>query len=165
MTLKLEAGKYYVNRYGDKVGPAKEWPNSVYCFTLNDLTLTDSGQYHVGHISQYDLVSEWVEPKVEPDVLPFGKLTPVEQGALMVAHRNGETLQYYSLSRCGWYGAYITGWSNGDRYRIKPKPKMQAEYWVVFRDNGIPLLVAFDSRCQPDKGYYKVHHPAVEIKE
>ena len=165
MTLKLEAGKYYVNGYGEKLGPAKEWPHSVYCFTLNDLTHTDSGQYYWGHSSQYDLVSEWVEPKVEPDVLPFGKLTPVEQGALMVAHRNGETMEYYSLSRCGWYGAYITDWSNGGCYRIKPKPKMQAEYWVVFRDNGIPLFVAFDSRCQPDKGYYKVHHPAVEIKE
>ena len=165
MTLKLEAGKYYVNGYGDKVGPAKEWPNSVYCFTLNDQTHTDSGQYHVGHISQYDLVSEWVEPKVEPDVLPFGKLTPVEQGALMVAHRNGETLEYYSLSRCGWYGAYITYLSNGGCYRIKPKPKMQAEYWVVFRDNGTPLFLAFESKYQPDKGYYKVHHPAVEIKE
>ena len=59
MTLKLEVGKYYVNGYGKKLGPAKEWPHSVYCFTLNDLTHTDSGQYHVGHISQYDLVSEW----------------------------------------------------------------------------------------------------------
>ena len=166
MKLKLEVGKYYVNRFGRKVGPAKAYCDKGFIFNVGELLFFRSGRpYDPWSNPCCDLVSEWVEPKVEPDVLPFGKLTPVEQGALMVAHRNGETLEYYSLSRCGWYGAYITYLSNGGCYRIKPKPKMQAEYWVVFRDNGIPLLVAFDSRCQPDKGYYKVHYPAVEIKE
>ena len=166
MTLKLEAGKYYVNRYGDKVGPAKEWPNSVYCFTLNDQTHTDSGQYHVGHISQYDLVSEWVEPKVEPDVLPFGKLTPEEQGALMVAFRNGETIEYYSLGLIpSWQSTHWTGWNDVDCYRIKPKPKMQAEYWVVFTKLGLPKYVTMEPSKIVSYREYKVHHPAVEIKE
>jgi len=166
MTLKLEAGKYYVNGYGDKVGPAKEWPHSVYCFTLNDLTHTDSGQYHVGHISQYDLVSEWVEPKVEPDVLPFGKLTPVEQGALMVSHHNGQTIQKYYGPWQSWVKAPSPRWFEGQPYRIKPKTKMQAEYWVEFSSLGEPIYVHKSKPVPFVREYgYIVHHPAVEIKE
>jgi hypothetical protein len=163
MTLKLEAGKYYVNGYGDKVGPAKEWPHSVYCFTLNDLTHTDSGQYHVGHISQYDLVSEWVEPKVEPDVLPFGKLTPEEQGELLLARHMGETIEVHD--HYNWGLAFGPAWYGSMSYRIKPKPKMQAEYWVVFTKLGLPKYVTMKPSQKVAYSEYKVHHPAVEIKE
>ena len=168
MTLKLEEGKYYVDVRGRKIGPmSSKYRFGYYKWHAVDFggAYTALGRYWSDCTSVNDLVSEWVEPKVEPELTPFGELTPVEQGELLLAFHNREALQYYSPSRCGWYGAYITGFSNACYYRIKPKPKMQAEYWVVFRDNGTPLFLAFESKYQPDKGHYKVHHPAVEIKE
>jgi len=165
VTLKLEAGKYYVNGYGCKEGPARAFSHKLYCFALGGILYTNSGQHQARRTTLRDLVSEWVEPKVEPDVSPFGKLTPEEQGALMVAFRNGETIEYYSLGLMVWHSTPWNGWNDVDYYRIKPKTKMQAEYWVVFRDNGEPLFVDTDNGASIVKGYYKVHHPAVEIKE
>ena len=66
MKLKLEAGKYYVNGYGEKLGPAKECPHPVYCFTLNDLPYTNSGEHLASRTTLRDLVSEWVEPQALP---------------------------------------------------------------------------------------------------
>ena len=164
MTLKLEVGKYYVTGYGRKIGPMRHTGDkSSYNWGGSGESYTDSGQYWALRTSRHDLVSEWVEPKVEPDVLPFGKLTPVEQGELLLARHMGETIEVHD--HYNWGLAFGPAWYDSMSYRIKTKPKMQAEYWVVFRDNGTPLFVAFDSRYQPDKGYYKVHHPAVEIKE
>ena len=96
---------------------------------------------------------------------PFGKLTPEEQGALLLAFHNGQTIQKYEGPFQRWHETSNPRWFEGQPYRIKPKTKMQAEYWVGFYDNGNPLFVTTDPNYQPSTGYYKVHHPAVEIKE
>ena len=166
MKLKLEAGKYYVNGYGEKLGPAKECPHPVYCFTLNDLPYTNSGEHLASRTTLRDLVSEWVEPKAEPDVLPFGKLTPVEQGALLLARRNGEIIEVAERAdHYDWHSAFAPAWYDHMLYRIKPKPKMQAEYWVVFNTSGSAQYVSKGGKASLAIGSYKVHHPAVEIKE
>jgi len=164
MTLKLEEGKSYVDGYGRKIGPMRHTGDkSYYKWRGSKESYTDSGQYFLHQTSRHDLVSEWVEPKVEPDVLPFGKLTPVEQGEILLARHMGETIEVHD--HYNWGLAFGPGWYGSMSYRIKPKTKMQAEYWVVFRDNGEPLFVDAHNRTSIVKGYYKVHHPAVEIKE
>ena len=100
------------------------------------------------------------------DVLPFGKLTPVEQGALLLAEHEGAAIQSHNSHTKSWVTIVLPpAWYDDKIYRIKPKPKMQAEYWVVFNDNGELLFAVTGPNYQPSKGYYKVHHPAVEIKE
>ena len=166
MTLKLEEGKYYVDVRGRKIGPMGFSDHCGYYKWYGVDTggaYTALGRYWSNCARVNDLVSEWVEPKVETDVLPFGKLTPEEQGGLLLARHKGETIEVHD--HYNWGLAFGPAWYDSMSYRIKPKPKMQAEYWVVFRDNGEPLFVDAHNGTSIVKGYYKVHHPAVEIKE
>ena len=167
MKLKLEVGKYYVNRFGRKVGPAKAYCDKGFIFNVGELLFFRSGRpYDPWSNLCCDLVSEWVEPKVEPDVLPFGELTPVEQGALLLARHTGETIEVAERAdHYDWHSAFAPAWYDHMLYRIKPKPKMQAEYWVVFNTSGEALYVSKDGNASLPIGSYKVHHPAVEIKE
>lgn len=97
---------------------------------------------------------------------PFGKLTPEEQGALLLAFHNGQTIQKYDGPPMRWQETLNPRWFEGQPYRIKPETKMQAEYWVEFSSLGEPIYVHPCDPAHLTKGYgYIVHHPAVEIKE
>ena len=165
MTLKLEEGKSYVDGYGRKIGPMRHTGDkSYYKWGGSEESYTDSGQYFLHQTSRHDLVSEWVEPKVEPDVLPFGKLTPVEQGELLLARHMGETIEVHD--HYNWGLAFGPAWYDSMSYRIKPKTKMQAEYWVEFDLYGVPVHVHKRKPVPFVREYgYIFHHPAVEIKE
>lgn len=171
MTLKLEEGKYYVDVRGRKIGPmSSKYRSGYYKWHGVDTggAYTALGRYWSDCTSVNDLVSEWVElevePKVEPDVLPFGKLTPVEQGELLLARHSGQTIEVHG--HYNWGLAFGPAWYDSMSYRIKPKTKMQAEYWVEFSSLGEPIYVHPCDPAHLTKGYgYIVHHPAVEIKE
>lgn len=97
---------------------------------------------------------------------PFGKLTPEEQGALLLAEHNGESIQVYTGPSQSWVTmGFAPTWYDGQPYRIKPKVKMQEEHWVVFSHDGFPYTVVTDPMFGLSTGEYMVHHPAVEMKE
>lgn len=97
---------------------------------------------------------------------PFGKLTPEEQGALLLAHHSGQTIQKYEGPFQMWHETSNPRWFEGQPYRIKPKTKMQAEYWVEFDLYGVPVYVHKSKPVPFVREYgYIFHHPAVEIKE
>lgn len=172
MTIQLEVGKFYMDRSGRKMGPIRAYNSSAYPFAAGNCTYTVwGGLLFSGVHDVQDLVSEWVkpkvEPKVEPELTPFGKLTPEEQGALLLAHLKGKTIQAYSGFQQDWITMKTPCyWYDGQPYRIKPKVNMQDEYWVEFSTLGKPIYVHTYSPDHLTKDYgYIVHHPAVEMKE
>lgn len=51
----------------------------------------------------------------------FGELSPEEQGALLLAHHNDETIEVYGCD-CGWKVCIgMPSWFTDLRYRVKPK--------------------------------------------
>lgn len=67
-----------------------------------------------------DLIAEWVDDY--PEIPKAWKdLTPEEKGALLLAHREGTTLQYYNEVYDFWSDTETT-FHPMDILRIKPKP-------------------------------------------
>lgn len=66
--LKLEAGKFYKTRDGRKVGPMQRhaWASGYFEMPakLTSQSWYEDGSYIKGLTSQLDLISEWIEPKV-----------------------------------------------------------------------------------------------------
>jgi len=71
MTLKLEVGKTYLDRSGNKVKIVKHYPDAAYYhFGATDGKIwTDGGKYYDDDTDDLDLISEYVEePKLQLEV-------------------------------------------------------------------------------------------------
>jgi hypothetical protein len=76
-SIKLEEGKYYLNRVGEKVGPVRNRAEAIgyldavftYPWDLNDdteETWTDDGRHRTDREDPRDLVAEWVDEPPAP---------------------------------------------------------------------------------------------------
>lgn len=60
--MQLEAGKYYRNRKGEKVGPMVRFKNRTYPWLCDGLYYADGGEYNLGYgDSELDLIAEWTD--------------------------------------------------------------------------------------------------------
>lgn len=63
--MKIEAGKFYADGEGRKVGPIRKNIHSPVFVWRSDnpiRTFTEEGKLYMGHSCKSDLVSEWIEP-------------------------------------------------------------------------------------------------------
>lgn len=89
MTLQIEAGKFYIDRSGRKIGPMERLAeDGLTYFSVSPYvaTWTPNGSYFLSYtgVSQRDLVAEWVdEPIVNTSEMEtFGALPDVKQSIL-----------------------------------------------------------------------------------
>lgn len=120
MTIKLEAGKYYMNAEGEKVGPMRDTGNSSWPFKAKGVWAKENGetQSGMGDHSTPNLIAEWHD---EPAHRPFGELSDAEKGALLLAKHDGKRLQWkYDPYLPDWDDVRASSLRDGITYRIAP---------------------------------------------
>jgi hypothetical protein len=145
--MKLEVGKYYKDRTGEVYGPLRfqSCSRHTFWFLAEGGSWTEEGTYWSnGRSSQSDLIQEVNSDgsPIEPEAKTWGEMTPEEQGALLLAHHNGETIEVYdSRPTKGWTFALLPLWCGSFKYRVKPEPEVKAEvvYW------GLVHKITFDT--------------------
>ena len=133
--MKIEAGKYYRTRDGQKVGPmALPKPDDIYRWNVLGLKwgrFRDDGEdgnatggtFQAGS----DLISEWSEPMdLTAITTPFGLLDRETQEA-MKAH--GGPWEFLNTSG-DWDELESPVWGNNSTYRVKPAPPKPREWWL-----------------------------------
>lgn len=123
--MKIEAGKYYRTRDGQKVGPLTNTAcdGMVARFAPLGLWFRADGRAEGGQddefCPQYDLIAEWRdEPDLTAIKTPFGLLDRETQEALK-AH--GGPYEYLN-SRCEWKDTPKCDDVPGYAHRVKPAP-------------------------------------------
>jgi hypothetical protein len=132
MTKKFEVGDKvnvtYSERWNGSVitGYKPDYPSAPYRFTHPEMGLgAEKGD-------NLELVEEaTVEPKPvvdtsNPNKTPWGKMTPEEKGALLLAYHEGKVVEFY-LSR-SWDAIHEPNWLTEFPYRVKPTTKT-VELW------------------------------------
>lgn len=138
--MKLEVGKYYKTRDGRKVGPMEQSYLNHYPFSgklhRESERWLENGRYYNHRESNLDLVEEWKDcPKL------WGKMTDEEKGALLLAHQEGKTIEFYS--KVGYEWTEVVGqpaWCGQYAYRVKPEPDCK----INLVHNGITYIVNLD---------------------
>lgn len=74
--LQIEAGKFYVTRGGEHMGPVEHNGDLRYPFVFGGLTWTADGVWCIGDVDDLDLVAEWVEPDAVQPAPPAPEATP-----------------------------------------------------------------------------------------
>lgn len=140
--MKIEPGKCYRTRDGRKVGPIGYNPNITnYWKFFSGVTFWDEfGRlYKATRETDLDLIAEWTEddlnaiceerqdgPFVSASDAPktWGEMTDAEKGALLLAHREGKAIEFYSPTFRKWMDPVDAGpsWFDVQPYRIKPEP-------------------------------------------
>lgn len=136
----IEAGKYYRNRRGEKLGPAVHDGNCrLYEWDLMDMTghrvgYTKTGQWiHTGDQSLNDLVAEWVDGPT----MPFtANPDPVNHPAHYTGHPSGveciQITEHMSFCR-GNAMKYI--WRAGDKGN--EVQDLEKAIWYLQREIGL----------------------------
>lgn len=139
--LKIEAGKYYRTRDGQKVGPmnvppvGRAWISQVIADAVPQggglLGWCADGFYNAsGKPSQNDLVAEWRGgPDLTAITTPFGLLDRETQEALK-AH--GGPYEMYDGGDAGWQAVTDPSWVDTCTYRVKPAPPKPREMTAVW---------------------------------
>lgn len=127
MSIRLEVGNYYRTRDGRKVGPMK-------CGFSESLMVADgwshkwftcSGRRSFDFETDADLVAQWVESTMEnKEYKPWGDLTDLEKGALLLAHHEGKVIEVFDLND-EWNHLHFPTWQQDVKYRIEPEPVVE----------------------------------------
>lgn len=135
--MKIEIGKYYKTRCGDRVGPVElSFWEGLYTASGNlydefgrngDEGAPDACIYNVPEL---DIVAEWEEP-VGIEMKTWGDMTDAEKGALLLAHHEGKEIEYYGEIDGGWALIPNPNWYDNIPYRIKPV-KSVTEVYMYF---------------------------------
>jgi hypothetical protein len=112
--MMIEAGKYYLTRAGQKVGPMKyKWHDMV---EYNDkVWWRDDGSVNKCKETSRDLVAEWIENDTK-----WSDLTPEQKGALLLAHHQREKIEYRYSTNGNWHVVTRPMWAPEAFYRVKP---------------------------------------------
>lgn len=137
--IKLEVGKYYRTRDGNKIGPMSLDRDCLFMADLKNSfgknkeriwyvengrwIYSDAKKYIKGCFDGYDIVAEWnEEPMYNKKYRPWKDLTNEEKGALLLAHYEGKVVEFYDIDR--WVNLIHIDviWGDNDIYRIRPEP-------------------------------------------
>jgi hypothetical protein len=92
--MELKVGQYYKDADGNKCGPMRKRTDVRWVYDgSTDLFFINGSSCFPG---TPNLVSEWIEPK------PFGELSDVEQGALLLAKHRGEKIEFWNELSWKW---------------------------------------------------------------
>jgi hypothetical protein len=117
--MLLKVGQYYKDTDGNKCGPMRKRTDVRWVYAgSNDIFFINGSSCFPG---TPNLVSEWVEPKAEPR--PFGELSDVEQGALLLASYKSEKIEFWSERSVTWLpqSPFNYSWRDDTIYRIGPE--------------------------------------------
>lgn len=120
MTLKLEVGKTYIDRRGVKVQITAHKNGDFYNETFIGASGDDyysNGRYFLNKDSQFDLISEHVEPVAT--VQPAARI-PHKWATEIHAYADGREIEVYMYGF--WVLAEEPVWNPTQLYRVKPAP-------------------------------------------
>jgi hypothetical protein len=81
------------------------------------------------------ILGDW-ELVCDPSDLTWGDMTPEQQGALLLAHHQGKTIEMKSYSFSVWVYIKNPIWGQGVAYRVKPEPVVvHHEKYAFCRDD------------------------------
>jgi hypothetical protein len=132
--MKIEAGKYYRTRDGQKVGPMRYDPDhrlSGYYWTqTGGAAWRYDGLFSAnGEPGERDLIAEWTDaPDLTAIKNPFGLLDRETQEALK-AH--GGPYEVFTQFGWGFWGGGTPCWPEERAIRVKPAPPKPRNVWVI----------------------------------
>lgn len=152
--MKIEAGKYYRTRDGQKVGPmVKQIGPYAYKDGSGFVTYTEEGRRYQQFEDIWDVVSEWTDaPDLTAITTPFGLLDDATREALKAHPGPFEW----------WHGV---GWFTSERrpawdvhfvYRVKPQPTAQREWWITGGNCIWDTYADAQNACDPGEKPVKV---------
>jgi len=144
--MKIEAGKYYRTRDGQKVGPMQVPPGSMWSDTVESSTRTDDGRnrgwlkggrYFSEEESDLDLIAEWTDtPDLTAITTPFGLLDEVYgPGTREALKAHGGPWELWAGGD-EWIAMEDPDWVASLVYRVKPQPPTPRELWMRVNQNG-----------------------------
>jgi hypothetical protein len=108
---------------GDTVRCAYTRPSSCAAYKAGDIF--ELSRNRDGYLSIprgfFGNLGDWVLV-CDPSDLTWGDMTPEQQGALLLAHHQGKTIEVKSLSLGCWFSLHEPVWGPEAPYRIKPEP-------------------------------------------
>lgn len=120
--MKIEAGKYYLTRDGQKVGPMKYRWHDMVAYN-GEVWWRDDGSVIKWKEGPRDLVAEWIENDTK-----WSDLSPEQKGALLLAHHQGEKIEYRYSTEGTWHVVRRPTWDPEAFYRVKPHgPKRETK--------------------------------------
>lgn len=61
--------------------------------------------------------------RAEPEYKTWGEMTDEEKGALLLAHHEGKTIEFFNVDK--WVEVSHPYWAHLGRYRVKPEPVVE----------------------------------------
>ena len=117
--MKLEIGKFYRTRDGEKKGPAKSHVSDIYPWRIGGNTYTDDGMVYTHAQSPSDLVAEWTEDTpAEPAEIGTLKELNVQPGDMVEIAGAAPPARRFVIGDDGW-GKSEDGFSVGRLSPIK----------------------------------------------
>lgn len=124
--MKIEVGKFYVDREGTKHGPLVQRPGDAQGvlavkYGENWVSWWPDGRRDCAFPDPRDLIAEWVDkPKT------WAEMTDAEKGALLLAHHEHKQIEVeVSQQGSNWKPTLCPTWSSEFAYRIKPEPVVE----------------------------------------
>ena len=147
--MKLQTGKYYRTKVGSKVGPMLYETGTWHEPTTEQIWNSDGTvMLEDGDESHDYIVAEWGEPTMKL----WRDMTPEEKGALLLAHHEGEVIQFWSNAK-EWVDFFKVVWNPDFAYRIRLEPKVETVVIGYPDDHGnwheIGLIDLIDGKPDP----------------
>lgn len=136
--LKIEAGKYYRSRGGEKVGPMRKWDNDSWTQAPGGHLWTDAGEryFEEDRGGDTDLVAEWVDaPKFKVGDRVVHKT--VKEAGVGVVERINNDGKYRVNCKDSWYG--ICHDAENDITHAETETALTRHAIVCRIDNGQPM--------------------------
>ena len=135
--MKIEEGKYYRARNGEKIGPMD--PDGDGNFRAihpvkNCIAFWHRDGMRMYHDPYFDLVAEREDIPAKPKT--WGEMTDEEKGALLLADHEGKPIQALALDHDGssWVRKHLKSqWFDHVAYRVKPEPEVETVTLYSFR--------------------------------
>lgn len=136
--LKIEEGKFYRARNGEKIGPVHKYPSDIrYPWHSGGWSWSNTGSFINGVDDAHDLIAEWVDEAavdLTKITTPLGLLDEATRERLK-AH--GGPYEFFGLH--GWEEYARPMWWDNSTYRVRPEPvepPKPREWWLVIRFDG-----------------------------
>ncbi len=129
--MKIEEGKFYRTRDGEKVGPILPYDGDGFPFRCGIYSYNSYGGYYSRGTSPRDLIAEWTD---EPDTpKTWGDMTDAEKVALLLDWNDNHARNVQQWNGTDWMGMQTGRFGRLTAYRIKPEPVVET---VTIAGNG-----------------------------
>lgn len=150
--MKLEAGKFYRARNGEKIGPMEPEGDGDFRAihpVKNCIAFWHRDGMRIYHDPYCDLIAEWEDTPAKPKT--WREMTDEEKGALLLDWNDNHARNVQQWNGSEWVGMMTGRFGKSVAYRIKPK----VERVTLCSDSGTRRLTFDLTDGKPPTGEFR----------